>query len=161
MQKALATLAMLSVCAAATSVAYYYMNYLPRLHDAELAERRRRTDLENAQRCSTDSSRFYTDHQRPTAPESLGRRRDWLDPETHFSKKLNTCLAEIGFNDRSRIAGVTGFRAVVDIYSNREIISYTYRLVDGEERAIPLIPNAGGIRGSREYEAEKDKLFSE
>jgi hypothetical protein len=46
MQKLVTIAALILVCFAASSAAYYYARYLPRLHDAELAEQRRKTDLE-------------------------------------------------------------------------------------------------------------------
>lgn len=172
MQKILAMLAFVLVCIAAASVAYYFGRYLPRVHDAELAEQRRKTDLENARRCNVDGWKYYSDYRKGMSPSSgephpTGYYQDpklpgrwWPDPEMHFSKKLNTCLVEIGFND-SIEGGTSPFRVVIDVYGNREIISVAYTLVDGVEKPISNLPHSGAINGSKEYLAAKEKLFSE
>jgi hypothetical protein len=154
MQKTLATLALILACIAATFVAYYYGRYLPRLRDAELAEQRRAADLERAQRCHTDATKFLSDFQRnmsSVAPDS------WLEPEIHFNKKLNTCLVEMGW-DRITGGELYRFKDVTDIYSNREIISTYYTFEGATEKALD--PKLGGME-PRRYSAEKDKLFGE
>lgn len=173
MQRLLTTLALVLLCIAATSAAYYYGRYLPRLQDAELADQRRKTDLENSQRCRADGLKFFADYRNGISSWSQlrGPRYTWFDPkipgrvwqdvEMHFSRKLNTCLVEIGFSDTTGKDLITGYMAVVDIYSDRETISYNYVFVDGERKPIPGLPNAGGIHGSEEYITQKDKLFSQ
>lgn len=104
MHKPLVTLALLSVCAAATSAtSYYHCKYLPRLHDSELAEQRQKNDLENAQRCRGNGMKFYTDYLVMSLSSSSEvpppgfvvlsdyQLRTWNAAEMHFSKKLNTC----------------------------------------------------------------------
>ena len=63
MPKRLTTLTLVLLCIAAAPVAYYFRGYLPRFHDAELAEQRSKTDLENARRCNMDALKFYADFQ--------------------------------------------------------------------------------------------------
>jgi hypothetical protein len=162
MQKALTTVALILVCIAATSVAYYHIRYLPGVHDAQLAEQRHKTDLENAQRCNKDASKFYAEFRRDSLADS---GRSWDGPETHFNRKLNTCLVEITWRDWtvSRIAGV-GLQvfisqSVTDVYSNRELIS-TYYTVGERGEAKELDPMLGGME-PKKYSAEKDKLFGE
>jgi hypothetical protein len=167
MQKALTTLALILASFAAASAVYYYGKYLPRLHDAELADQRRKTDLENTQRCNKDAWKFYSDYRSNyrKGEISLGLALtpdwNWSDPEMHFNKKLNTCLLEItirkdrgGGYPKDAGGGVRIFESVTDIYSNREILSTAFIMERGEETPI------AGI-GSRKYSVEKDKLFSE
>jgi len=164
MQKTLIALALTLVCVAATAATYYYGRYLPRLHEAELAEKRRKTDLENAQRCNKDASKFWADLRKDYMSSGLfGPTLNWNDPDMHFSKQLNTCLVEITFKQWvvPAIAGAEGRelinQAVYDIYSNRVIVSVDYTIEKGGEEK-PLFPLG---MDSKKYSAEKDKLFSE
>jgi hypothetical protein len=157
MQKLVTTVALILVCFAATSATYYYGKYLPRLHDAELAEQRRKTDLENAQRCNKDATKFYGDFHKDLSSDRLGPNWNWYHPEMHFSRKLNTCLVELSWHDFiSGAQFVT--KQVNDIYSNREIISTYFTFENGKEK--PLDPNLSRME-PKKYSAEKDKLFSE
>jgi hypothetical protein len=167
-------LTLLTACIAAASVTYYFGIYLPRVRDAALAEQRRKADLGNSLRCGADGRKFYSDFRRSLSPSSgisnpspgflwqdpVNPGRWWLDPEMHFSKKLNTCLVALGFDD-SMDGGTSPFRAVIDIYSNQEIISTAYTLIGGVEKPVPDLPHNGVIDGSKGFLAEKDKLFRE
>jgi hypothetical protein len=156
-QKAPTLVTLVVVCTAAISVAYYYGRYLPRLKDMELAEQRRKTDLENAQRCNTDALKFYSAYRKEMFKEVSSS--GWHDPEMHFSKRLNTCLVEIGWDNF--IGGdLHRTRSVTDVYSNREIISVFYLFKDGEPKSVLPFSNSGYI-DPKKYQAEKDKLFSE
>jgi hypothetical protein len=161
MQKTLTTLVLFLMCSAASSIAYYYIKYLPRLHDAELAEQRRKTDLENAQRCNKDASTFY----------SVARKRDaapgetWEDPpEVHFNRTLNACLVEITQSQWLTIAGVGleefKYQTVWDIYSNHEIIGTQYSVGESGEKPEGLTQFPLGV-DHQKHSAERDKLFSE
>jgi len=152
MQRAVTTLALVLVCIAAASVAYYHIKYLPRVRDAELVVQRRKADLENAQRCNKDAAKFSADFRDDMSSELPDPGRDWYDPEMHFSRNLNTCLVEIGFGSRGNTS-VSQF--VYDVYSNREVMSTFFVFVGGEEKDLLL-----GI-DPKKYRAEKAKLFSE
>jgi hypothetical protein len=160
MQKALTTLALVLVCFAAASATYYYGKYLPHMHDAESAERHRKTDLENAQRCNQDASKFYDGYRKDQSSGSP--ELDWYAPEMHFNMTLNTCLVEIRSRQfiRPAIAGADSYfifsQGVTDIYSNREIIHTSYTDQGGEKRL-----SFGDGMDPKKYSAEKDKLFSE
>ena len=155
MQKALTNLALASVCIAATSVAYYYSRYLPRPHDAQLAEQRRTTELERAQRCHADAAKFYQDFRKNMSSVST---ESLLDPEMHFSNRLNTCLIKVGWD---RVTGGRLYRteSVTDIYSNREIVGAYYAFEGGEAKPVDAV--LGGTGDPKKYFVEKDKLFRE
>jgi hypothetical protein len=157
MPRTLTRLTLVLVCIASVSVAYYYARYLPRLRNAEFTEQRRKTDLANSQRCNMDGRKFYADYQKDmssvVAPDS---GRLWHDPETHFDRKMNTCLVEIGWNNRTRDQFyVTEF--VIDVYTNHEVISAYYTVEGGEKMPVPM----GGGMEPKKYDAERDKLFNE
>jgi hypothetical protein len=157
MTKALTALALVLVCIAAASVAYYFGGYLPRFHDAELAEQRSKTDLENARRCNMDALKFYADFQREMLSTTPAWDGYWLDPEMHFNRKLNTCLVEIRW-DHTTDGDLYRTTSVSDVYSNREIIDAYYKFEHGEPKSA-----GQGIGGMdpKKYLAEKDKLFGE
>jgi hypothetical protein len=159
MQKAVFTLLFVFVGIATASVANYYLRYLPRVHDTELREQRRKGELENARRCSADGTKFYNDYRRDMA-SLLSESRSWLwnDPEMHFSIRRNTCLIEISWSTLVRAANLYHSNVVLDVYSNREIIKIGYTEVNGEEK--PIEPSAE-INSSKEYGLRKDKLFGE
>lgn len=164
MQKILVTLAAILVCVAALSVAEYFGRYLPRAHDAELAEQRRKSDLENAQRCRVDGlaffGKFYTENNNPSF------HYGWDDPEFHYSASLNTCLVHIRyFLGPSRIDGPSyQYNEVLDLYGNRPILFGWFSRTSGEhpeEKTMDTedsnIPNYT----STQYFTEKNKLFSQ
>ena len=144
------------VCIAAASVAYYYGKYLPRFHDAELAEQRSKTDLGNTQRCNKDASKFYSDYLADFRKEFPSVGLDWSDPgpEMHFNKTLNTCLVEITARSNNPGGSSLYQRVVTDIYSNREIIRTAYIYEHFEEKPF-------GEMDPKKYSAERAKLFSE
>jgi hypothetical protein len=122
MPKVLTTLTLALVSIAATSVAYFFGFYIPRAHDVEAVEQRRKTDLENAQRCNADGLRFSADYARKFAAEVPDPLRYSADPQMHFNGRLNTCLVELTW-DRTWSGEFLRSSVVIDIYSNREVIS--------------------------------------
>jgi len=154
MLKAITTAASILVCFAAISATYYYAKYLPRVHDAELAEQRRKTDLGNTQRCNKDALNFYSDYRADFRKEYMSAGLDWSDPEMHFNKKLNTCLVEITARSDVTSGGSLYEQSVTDIYSNREIIRTAYTYEGFQEKAFGQMDHKG-------YSAEKAKLFGE
>jgi len=56
--------------------------YLPRYHDAELAERLRKADLDGALRCKTDAKRFFSDLGQAGDEDIAVRADSALPPQT-------------------------------------------------------------------------------
>jgi hypothetical protein len=70
----------------------------------------------------------------------------------HFSRKLNTCLVEIGWITRTVEPNIN--KQVYDIYSNREIISTYFTFDENGKTSLDGVD-------PKKYFAEQDKLFSE
>lgn len=163
MQRALTALTLICGCIAAISVAYYSGLYLPRFHDAELAEQRRKTDIENGQKCHEDGVKFYSDYRKLPESAAVSTFLTWYnpsDPDTHFSRKRNTCLVETGFD---QIVGGKPQREVmvVDVYNNRRTLIIGEYTFDYRQRPAHLLVLVPGHLDLEEYYAQKNKLFSE
>ena len=151
MHKGLTRLTFVLVCLAAISVAYYFGLYLPRYHDAEPAEQQRNADLEHARRCDKDAKQFYSNFVKEWSLVFPGR--GWLEPEWHFNRKLNTCVASISFFSSTGNSGYTE-ESVMDVYSNHTIINTCYTIENVERKTF-----CG--TDPKQYSEEKEKLFSE
>src|SRR5690348_2635489 len=90
---ALKTLTLIAALGAALSVMYYFAVYLPRMHDAETADRHRQESLVLSQKCKEDGYKYYSDFYRSMNSDGIL----WDLPEYHFNKKLNTCLVAFRF----------------------------------------------------------------
>jgi len=156
--RALALLTLFLVCIAAASVAYYFGWHLPRAHDVEAVEERRKTDLESSQRCSADGLRFSADYLHKFAAEVPDPLRYSADPQMHFNSRLNTCLVELTW-DRTWSGEFLRSSVVIDIYSNREVISTEYTFDHREP--VPSQQRGAGGKDPKVYLAQKEKLFSE
>src|SRR5271167_2338596 len=111
MRRMLPVLALLLVCTAAVSVAYYYGFYLPG-----------NTALESSRRCSVDGLSFTRDYERSAESTAPNLDRHWAEADVHFNRKMNTCLVEIKW-DEMRDDELDRSAVVVDVYNNRQIIS--------------------------------------
>jgi hypothetical protein len=132
MQKMVPGLALVLV---AGSVAYYFAFYLPG-----------KQDLENSRRCSADGLSFSHNYQRNLETTEPNSDRHWGDAEVHFSRKMNTCLVEIKWDEM--LQDELGRSAVVvDLYKNRKVISTHYSAEDEAD--------------AKTYLAEREKLFKE
>ncbi len=115
MEKKLAILTLLLVCAAATCVVYYFAWHVPREHAIDLARR-----------CRQDGAKVYAEfvdsHDNPS-------RVIWDDPEFHFNRKLNACLADIRYTYKLRHDDSIAFHnnQIVDVYANRPILYSHYQ----------------------------------
>jgi len=145
-------MALVLACIAGASAAFYFGWYLPRAHDAQLAEQRRKTDLENARRCEADGRKFAANYRQ----EGVAVDK-WLNPQMHFSRKLNACIVEIG-SDNMYLDRLHRYAAVIDVYSNRTIIEAYYLVNDNGQ--LETLRAFGGL-DPKKYEAGKDELFSE
>jgi hypothetical protein len=155
----------LALCVAALSVAYYFAYYLPRAHDAELADQHRKTELELAQRCRTDGLKFFNDFSAEVNDPSLNYT--WDDPEFHYSAKLNTCLVSVRYL-RFGLDSATSFHynRVVDVYGNRPILLGEFKRIVGvgdnsKEELLDTFKSGVPNYTSTQYFAEMKKLFSE
>jgi len=128
MHKGLTRLTLVLVCIAAVSVAYYFGIYLPRFHDAELAERQSKADLEHARRCDTDAKQFYSNFVKQMGWDSDA----WPFATWHFNKKLNTCLVSV---ESTRVIGYKLYKTghVMDVYGNQTLLD-TFYSVEGGKR---------------------------
>ena len=154
----------LAICVAALSVAYYFADYLPRTHDAERTEQRRRADFDLAERCRTDGLKFFDKYYAENNDSRIDFR--WDAPEFHYSSKLNTCLAHIRYVSWSP-GPAMHFNQVVDVYGNRPILFgwFERNESDGSVETLMSTPDAGAPKipnyTSTKYFTEMKKLFSE
>jgi hypothetical protein len=88
------------------------------------------------------------------------------NPEFHFSKKMNTCLALTGvFGIKEEgVKGTFSLRMITDVYSNK-ILVYTRKMTDtetGKDYYIDL-KNVGDaeLLNSDDFARAKDVLFGE
>ena len=159
------------MCIAAATVAYFFGFYLPRAHDSEVAEQRRRADLANARRCDADGRKFYANFVKDHAPGRAlpGWEIDWGEPEIHYSKKAETCLVNIPSIQRlvepSYLRAVTPSihrNQVSDVYRDHAILyGWFERKPEGGETLIDTIEPGVPNYTSEKYFAEKDKLLSQ
>lgn len=163
--KLLAALALIAVCGAAGSVAYYFGYVLPHSRHAERIDALRTKEeervLEAARACKEDGMKFYAGFQQAMNTKET----TWDDPEFHFSKKLNTCLVRTRYIQT--LYGTISFQynQVTDIYANSALLYGWFKrdtsvnpfketLMDTTEPDKPNYTSA-------EYFAAKNKLFGE
>jgi hypothetical protein len=144
MRKKFASPSFLLACLAAATVAWYFGMYLPR-----------NGAMENSRRCSEDGLRFSSDYQRDLESAAPNSDRHFLKAETHFSRKMNTCLVEIKWDEMLRDE-LGRSAVVVDVYGSHEIIS-TH---DSFEHSEPEQPAQGASDPDpKKYREQKDELF--
>lgn len=141
-----------------------YIGYnVPHERDQEVIERFRLNHIELARRCSEDGMRYFKDFFDKAHDNSYQR---WDSPEFHFNSKLNSCLVYIRyvqyFDDPT--LRVFHHNYVIDVYSNHHVVDGYFTSDPGfqptnekvEEPEV-TVPNYG----SREFSAQKKKLFGE
>jgi hypothetical protein len=124
--------------------------------------------LAEQKQCADDGKTFANEWLNQNIPTNDNLNTyTYADPEYHFSVKLNTCLAYVGYIAMPKDAdlGSSHLNYIYDVYSNAPILeSITYRTCNGTdpctETASKDITGAPAL-GSSEFFQQKDVLFSQ
>jgi hypothetical protein len=118
--------------------------------------------LEMAEKCNKAGKTYFKEMQ--TTMNTLGNNYSWDEPEYHYSKRLNACLAHVRYVEFFGFNGAYSlhYNQTVDVFSNKTILRgcFARYTKENKEEIIDLkdgIPNYT----STEYFKQKDKLFSE
>jgi hypothetical protein len=118
--------------------------------------------LEMAEKCNKAGKTYFQEFS--TSMNSDGINYLWDDPEYHYNKRLNTCLAHVRYiqNNPYESSVSTHYNQTVDVFANKAIIrgwfirdvkDNTEKILDSHDK----VPNYTSL----EYFKQKDKLFSE
>jgi hypothetical protein len=118
--------------------------------------------LEMAEKCNKAGKTYFQELQ--TTMNTPGINYSWDEPEYHYSKRLNACLAHVRYMEFIDLnSGYSQhYNQTVDVFSNKTILRgwFARHTKENKEEIIDLqdgIPNYT----STEYFKRKDKLFSE
>jgi hypothetical protein len=121
--------------------------------------------LELAEKCNTAGKSYFKEFQ--VSSNIPGTNYMWDEPEYHYNKRLNACLAHIRyieiatppFDDNSFSSQ---YNQTVDVFANKTILrGWFFRYIKNHAEklmdSIDNVPNYTAV----EYFKQKDKLFSE
>jgi len=133
-----------SVC-----IAYYFLIFLPNFKQQELNKSNAEELLKKQIECQKNGLALHE--------KDLGNMEGALVPNFKFNEKLKTCLYKGGWTSSDAKAGFSISWFIKDVYTNKEIISYTSFTKDGKTEDLLI----GGLVSREEFEQKEKELFGE
>ena len=132
------------------SIAYYFLIFLPQYKMQGMAISEKENLLNKQKECQKDGMELH----KITMGDVID---DAFVPSFKFNEKLNTCLYEGGWfdHDNNSTSYITWF--IKDVYTNKEIISYTSQTKNGKTEDLIV----GGLVSKEEFEQKEKELFGE
>jgi|GEM_PF-7100511 len=128
------------------SLLYYFVIYLPDKSANEYA-------FQQLEKCKTLGDNFIEQHVKPDGQTSF-----LVDSESHFNKKLNTCL--LYYEERFHLNTLLENSYVVNIFTGKPLLEKHLRGGEpwlGKEGAL----TSGGRLSQSDFESQKQKLMNE
>jgi len=124
--------------------------------------------IENQKQCATDGENFFNQWLKTNVPHNdKTNSYSYVNPEYHFSTKLNTCLAYVGYIGVNSYlnSDSSHFNIIFNVYSNSPVLeSDTYRTCNGADPCTEkTMPGNDGNQtlGTTDFFNQKGILFSQ
>jgi len=131
------------------SIGYYFFFFLPNYKQDALSKENTEQMLKKQIECQKNGTALHE--------KELGSMEGAFVPTFKFSDKLNTCLYKGGWLSSNATSGTQISWFIKDVYSNKEIVSYTTLTKDGKSDDLLI----GGLVSREEFERQEKELLGE
>ncbi|MFA5871069.1 MAG: hypothetical protein WC842_04295 [Candidatus Paceibacterota bacterium] len=131
------------------SVGYYFFFFLPSYKQDVLSKENTEQMLKKQIECQKIGTTLHE--------KESGSMEGAFVPTFKFSAKLNTCLYKGGWLSSDATSGTQISWFIKDVYSNKEIVSYTTFTKDGKSNDLLI----GGLVSREEFERQEKELLGE